>query len=185
MMNQLRKGVGGFTAKLLLALLVLSFVVWGIADGFNSAGSSNAVVTAGGTEVTTNDYQQAYNQAINRVAAQLQRRPTAEEQAGLNLESQVLSQLASVAVLDEEARRLGVGLSDAGLAQRIADEPAFKDSSGNYSAATARAVLQRANLTEEQYAAEEPPPTMPPVIQPPAGDPPAQEPPVVLDDLPQ
>lgn len=155
MMNQLRKGVGGFTAKLLLALLVLSFVVWGIADGFNSAGSSNAVVTAGGTEVTTNDYQQAYNQAINRVAAQLQRRPTAEEQAGLNLESQVLSQLASVAVLDEEARRLGVGLSDAGLAQRIADEPAFKDSSGNYSAATARAVLQRANLTEEQYAAEE------------------------------
>ena len=36
MMNQMRKGVGGFTAKLLLGLLVLSFVVWGIADGFNT-----------------------------------------------------------------------------------------------------------------------------------------------------
>ena len=99
--------------------------------------------------------QQAYGQAINRVSTQLQRRPTPEEQAALNIDQQVLSQLTSVALLDEEARRLGLSLSDEGLARRIANEPAFRDSSGNYSANTARLVLQRANLTEEQYAAEE------------------------------
>jgi peptidyl-prolyl cis-trans isomerase D len=155
MMNQMRKGVGGFTAKLLLGLLVLSFVVWGIADGFNMAGSPNTVISAGGTDVSTREYQQAYGQAINRVSTQLQRRPTPEEQAALNIDQQVLSQLTSVALLDEEARRLGLSLSDEGLARRIANEPAFRDSSGNYSANTARLVLQRANLTEEQYAAEE------------------------------
>ena len=73
MMNQMRKGVGGFTAKLLLGLLVLSFVVWGIADGFNMAGSPNTVISAGGTEVSTREYQQAYGQAINRISTQLQR----------------------------------------------------------------------------------------------------------------
>ena len=78
MLNTLRGSISGWTAKILLGLLVLSFAVWGIGDVFRG-GVANAVLTAGETEVSLQDYALAYNRAQSRLAQQIGRRPTAEE----------------------------------------------------------------------------------------------------------
>ncbi|KAA0970479.1 peptidylprolyl isomerase [Aureimonas fodinaquatilis] len=151
MMNQLRRGVGSFTVKLLLGLLVLSFVVWGIADGFGGNTGSNVVLSAGKTDVTTSEYQFTHNQAMNRISQQLRRWPTPEEQAALGVDQIALSQLTTDALLDEQARILSINQTDQEVVRQTAMDPTFQDSTGNFSLTTFRSLLQNARVTEAQY----------------------------------
>ena len=77
-MNSLRRAASGWTAKLLLGLLVVSFAVWGIGDVFRS-GASNAVLSVGETSVPLQEYALAYNQVRRSIAQQIGRVPTREE----------------------------------------------------------------------------------------------------------
>ena len=150
MLNQLRRGASGWTAKVLLGLLVVSFGVWGIADVFNG-GTSTTVLTAGKTVVSAQDYQLAYRQALNRIGQQLQRLPTSEEAEMFGVDQYVLAQLTQNAVLDEQGRRIGLGLSDDGLRRIIQEDPTFHDANGNFSRNAFRDVLQNARISESAY----------------------------------
>lgn len=59
MLNRMRKGSGGWLAKILLGMLILSFGVWGIGDIFRSSGSS-VVAEVGKVKIEANDYARAY-----------------------------------------------------------------------------------------------------------------------------
>ena len=47
MLDTFRRGSKGWTAKILLGLLVLSFAVWGIADIFTGGQRGGALATVG------------------------------------------------------------------------------------------------------------------------------------------
>ena len=123
MLNMLRRSVSGWTAKILLGLLVLSFAVWGIGGAIPWRRRPNAVLTAGETDVSPQDYALAYNRAEARVAQQIGRRPSAQEAQMFGVDQSVLSQLMAGAVLDEQARRIGLGMSEDELAKQIAERP--------------------------------------------------------------
>lgn len=150
MLNTLRGSISGWTAKILLGLLVLSFAVWGIGDVFRG-GVANAVLTAGETEVSLQDYALAYNRAQSRLAQQIGRRPTAEEAEMFGVGQSVISQLVAGAVLDEQGRRIDLGLSQDRLAQVIAEDPTFQDASGNFSRAQFQNALYNARISEADY----------------------------------
>lgn len=152
MMTLLRRSVSGWAGKLVLGLMLGVFAVaWTIADGFSGRISPNTVLTAGGTTVSLQDYQVAYQQSFARISQQLQRRPTPEEAAAFGVDQSALSQLAAGAVLDEQGRVLGLGLSEQGLLRMIAEDPSFHDASGNFSRNAFRAVLQNAGMSEAAY----------------------------------
>lgn len=150
MLNALRKSVSGFTAKLLLALVTLAFVVGGFSS-FLQAGSSTSVLKAGGTEVSVQDYRLAYRQAENALSQRLQRRATQEELVADGVEGRVMSQLVSDAVLDEQGRLLDLGLSEDRLARLIADDPSFHDQSGRFSRGTFREILGNIGMSENDF----------------------------------
>ncbi|EAU40106.1 peptidyl-prolyl cis-trans isomerase D [Fulvimarina pelagi HTCC2506] len=150
MLNSLRKATTGWTAKILLGLLVISFAVWGIGDVFRS-GNQNAVLSVGETDVPLAEYALTYNQASSGIARQLGRPLTPEEAATFGIDQAVLSQLVSGAVLTEQARNIGLGISDERLARLIADDPSFQDASGNFSRAQFRNLLNQARLRESDY----------------------------------
>ncbi len=150
MLNTLRRSISGWTAKILLALLVISFAVWGIGDAFRG-GTATTVLTAGKTEVSLEEYALAYNRAQARLAQQIGRRPTAEESELFGIDQGVLSQLVAGAMLDEQGRRIGLGLSEERLARVIADDPSFQDASGNFSRNAFQAVLSNARIRERDY----------------------------------
>ena len=60
----LRNAAGTWVAKLLLLLLVVSFAVWGISGQMVGGFGGNAVITAGGTTVSPNEYRLAYDRQI-------------------------------------------------------------------------------------------------------------------------
>lgn len=150
MMKTLRSSATGWVAKPLMGLIVIAFVVTGFSSFF--AGSSpSAVISAGGTDVEIQDYRLAYRQAEAQLARRLQRRPTREEAANEGIDRRVLNQLISEAVLDEQGRNIGLGLSEDRLARLIADDPSFHDASGRFSRDSFRQLLSSVDMKENDF----------------------------------
>ncbi|TIW19361.1 MAG: peptidylprolyl isomerase [Mesorhizobium sp.] len=152
MLGILRSAAGTWVAKALLSLLVVSFAVWGISGRLSgSLGGHHAVITAGGTEVSINEYRLAYDRQINLLSQQYGQRITHEQAKLLGLDNQVLAQLVSGAVLDEQARKLGLGLSKDRLAELTREDPAFKGPSGQFDRRTFEYLLREVGMRPEDY----------------------------------
>ncbi len=150
MLDSLRKAAGTWIAKLLLLLLVLSFAVWGI-SGQIGGGPSTTVVTAGETTVSALDYRLAYDRQLSVLSQRFGTRITREQAIALGVDAQVLAQLVAGAVLDEQAREMGLGLSQDRLALLTAEDPAFRGPDGKFDRRQFEFVLQQIGMRPEDY----------------------------------
>src|SRR5690349_19900454 len=134
MLGILRSAAGTWVTKALLSLLVVSFLAWGATTRIVSGElrGHHAVITAGGTEVSIDEYRLAYDRQLSLLSQQYGQRVTQEQAKLLGVDNQVLAQLDSGAVLDEQARKLGLGLSKDRLAELTREDPAFKGPSGQF-----------------------------------------------------
>jgi peptidyl-prolyl cis-trans isomerase D len=151
MLSSLRNAAGTWVAKLLLLLLVLSFAVWGISDQIVGGTGGNSVVTAGGTEVSANEYRLAYDRQVNMLSQQFGQRLTRDQITAFGIDNQVLGQLVAGAVLDEQARTMGLGLSKDRLASLTAEDPAFQGPDGRFNRQQFDYVLRQVGMRPEDY----------------------------------
>ena len=137
-----------------MGILIVSFGIWGIADIFKGFGQSK-LAKIGSTEISIEAFRQIYNDRLQQMSRQFGR-PLSQEQARLfGLDRQVLQQTIAEAALDEEARRMGLGQSDAEALRVIHNDPNFKGLNGQFEAARFAAVLRQAGYTEQRYLAEQ------------------------------
>ncbi|QKC96860.1 peptidyl-prolyl cis-trans isomerase [Mesorhizobium sp. NZP2298] len=152
MLSILRNAAGTWVAKGLLVLLVLSFLVWGISGRLMGGfAGHDSVITAGGTKVSINEYRLAYDRQLAVMSQQFGQRLTHEQAKALGIDNQVLAQLVSGAVLDEQARKLGLGLSKDRLAELTREDPAFKGPSGEFDRRTFEYLLREVGMRPEDY----------------------------------
>ena len=153
MLDSLRKAAGTGVAKGLLLILVLSFAVWGISGEVSGViGSHESVVEVGGTSVSVNDYRLAYDRQINAVSQQFGQRLTQEQVKAMGVDQQVLGQLVSGALLDEQARKMGLGISQDRLASLAHDDPAFRRGpGGQFDRQMFDYVLRQVGMSPEDY----------------------------------
>ncbi|RWN15885.1 MAG: peptidylprolyl isomerase [Mesorhizobium sp.] len=152
MLGILRNAAGTWVAKGLLVLLVLSFLVWGVSGQLMSGlAGHDSVITAGGTKVSINEYRLAYDRQLAVMSQQFGQRLSHEQAKALGVDNQVLAQLVSGAVLDEQARKLGLGLSKDRLAELTREDPAFKGPSGQFDRRTFEYMLQQIGMRPEDY----------------------------------
>ena len=150
MLQMLRSSVGGWVAKTFIGLLVLSFAVWGVSGAFVN-GAADYVIQVGETKVGLLDYRLTYDQRLNALSRQLGTRLSREQARAFQIEQSVISQLTSGAILDESARKMGLGLSEDELAKLIGNDPAFRDAAGTFSRSQLNFALQRIGMREEDY----------------------------------
>ncbi|WEX07149.1 peptidyl-prolyl cis-trans isomerase [Chelativorans sp. AA-79] len=150
MLDSLRKAASTWAAKLLLGILVLSFAVWGISGSLLTS-TNGEVITAGDTTVTAVDYRLAYDRRIAELSQQLGTRLTREQAVAFGIDEQVLSQLTAGAVLDETARKMGLGVSRDKLAELTAADPAFRGLDGRFDRNQFEFVLSRVGMRPEDY----------------------------------
>ncbi len=153
MLDTLRTAAGTWIAKLLLSLLVVSFAVWGIAGKMAGVHGGHTLVTVGGTTVSVTEYRLAYDRQINVLAQRFGQRLTREQAKALGVENQVLTQLISGAVLDEQARKLGLGLSRDRIATLTWDDQAFHGPDGKFDRQRFEAVLRQVGMKPADYFA--------------------------------
>ena len=149
----LRKASQTLFAKILLILLVLSFGVWGVSASLFS-NTSDTVVAVGDQSVSSADFAFAYQRQVADMSNRFGMQLTTEQARAFGIESQVFSQLAAGAALDQLAADMNLGLSQDRLAQLIADDPAFKNSGGNFDRALFSSRLRNAGLREDDYIEE-------------------------------
>lgn len=151
MLDSLRSAAGTWVAKLLLLLLVVSFAAWGISGQMMGGLGGNKVVTAGGTSVSTTEYRLAYDRQLAILSQQFGQRLTREQAAALGIDEQVLTQVVAGAVLDEQARKLGLGLSKDKLATLTREDPAFQGPDGKFNRQQFEYVLRQVGMSPEDY----------------------------------
>src|SRR3954470_14322277 len=114
MLDSLRTLASGWIAQLLLAILVISFAVWGVADIFTGFGQ-NAVARVGGSEISVQEFQRRYQIAAQNVVQQIGQNVTPQQLVQFGLPQQVLNELIIEASFNDAATRMGLGLSNAEL----------------------------------------------------------------------
>ena len=137
-----------------MGVLIVSFGVWGIADIFKGFGQSK-LARIGGTEISIEAFRQTYTERLQQLGRQFGR-PLTQEQARLfGLDRQVLQQVIAEAALDEEARRMGLGVSDAETLRTIQNDPNFKGVNGQFDASRFTAILRQIGYSEQRYINEQ------------------------------
>ena len=78
-----------------------------------------------------------------------------DQARAFGLDRQVLQQTIAEAALDEEARRMGLGQSDAETMRMIFSDPNFKGVSGAFDPARFQATIRQFGFTEQRYVADQ------------------------------
>ncbi|MDX0666473.1 peptidylprolyl isomerase [Sinorhizobium medicae] len=150
MLDSLRNAAQTRVVKALLALLILSFMVWG-GQTLMVPNTPNAVVTVGDIKVSPSDFRLAYERQVALLSRQLGTPLTRQQAQAFGVENQVYAQLVAGAALDQLATDMNLGLSEDRLARLIGEDPAFHGVNGQFDRLTFSSVLRNAGLTEQDY----------------------------------
>ncbi len=154
MLNQMRalsqNWIGRSIMALVLAFIIVSFAIWGIGDRFTNY-NSGELAKVGTSRITVDQYREAYQTELQQLQQKERRGITNEEARRLGLDRQVLARLLTNTVLDQEADRLGLAVSDAAIARTIVTDDAFKGSTGQFDRMRFLMLMQNNGLTEANY----------------------------------
>ncbi len=153
MLDAMRRGAVNWFAKGMLALLIVAFAVWGIGDVVRSTGRGN-LATIGSTTITAEEFRQAYQEEMTSYARRLGRRLTPEQAKMLGVEQRALMRLLGAAAIETHAKKLGLSISDRGLADIIRQDPAFQGPDGKFNQRAFEGYLRQVGLNEQRFVFE-------------------------------
>jgi peptidyl-prolyl cis-trans isomerase D len=142
--------------KWVLLLVVISFVAFYVpdflSDRTSGAGSPQTLATVDGDPISLTTFRRAYQQQIQQFRGAYGAAFDERMVKQLGLDQQILRQLIEQRAAVAEARRLGMTVSDAEVAQRIYEIPAF-NKNGAFSEELYSRVLsvQRPPLSKAEF----------------------------------
>lgn len=137
-----------------MGLLIVSFAIWGIGDIFRGFGRSQ-VAKVGRTEISIEQFRQAYNDRLQQLGRRVGRPITSEQARAAGLDRQILGQLLAEAAMDERVRQLGLNLSSAEIARQIMSDPNFRGPNGQFDRLRFDQLIRNAGFNESRYTAEQ------------------------------
>ena len=143
----------GWGTKILLALLILSFGVWGIGDYVSPQQSNDVVATVGDSVITSAEFQSEVQFQVSQLQSVLGNNFTIQKAKAMGITSNVLNSLVERKVLSEGAREMGLIISDDLVSRKIRSDDRFKSQSGNFDRFRFNETMQRAGLSETGYIA--------------------------------
>ncbi len=150
MLDSMRKSAGGPVAKVLIGLLVISFAVWGVNDVFLGY-SSTSVATVGDEDISTVEFQRAFDDSIREYSQRLGQPLTRTQAQQYGLDRAALSQLIGLAAFDIGAKQSGLTVSDTAVAQNITSDPSLTGTFGKFDRQGFDQQLQRMGTTEQAF----------------------------------
>ncbi|EPZ8229860.1 peptidylprolyl isomerase [Vibrio alginolyticus] len=153
MMDRLREGVNSIAVKIILGLIILSFVFAGVGS-YIVGGSNNSAAKVGNTEIPRGEFEMAYQNERNRMQAQLGdyfSQMLADPAYVESFRKSVLDRMINDVLLDQQAEALGLRISDTQVRSMILDMPQFQ-SNGQFDQEIYQASLRRAGFSPDSFA---------------------------------
>ncbi len=154
MLESMRASAQGWVGRVIMAILmgliILSFAIWGIGDIFRGFGANN-LAQVGRIEIGADTFRNVYQTELQRQQRLEHRNITNEEAHQYGLDRQVLSRLVADAALDDQARRLGLAVSDEAIRKTIVNDDNFKGMTGQFDRQMFDGYLRDEGFTEKTY----------------------------------
>ncbi len=153
MMDRLREGVNSIAVKIILGLIILSFVFAGVGS-YIVGGSNNSAAKVGNTDIPRGEFEMAYQNERNRMQAQLGdyfSQMLADPAYVESFRKSVLDRMINDVLLDQQAEALGLRISDEQVRSMILEMPQFQ-SNGQFDQEIYQASLRRAGFSPDTFA---------------------------------
>lgn len=146
--------LGKTVMTIVMGVLIISFGIWGVADVFRGFGQST-LAKIGKTEISVEQFRQIYNDRLQQIGRQRGKPMTMDQARAIGFDRMVLGQVVSEAALDENVRRLGLGIADTEVSKLIMRDPNFRGPSGAFDPARFAQAVRQAGFTEQRYVFEQ------------------------------
>jgi peptidyl-prolyl cis-trans isomerase D len=144
--------LGRTVMGVVMTLLAGSFAVWGINDIFNGFGQSS-LAKIGSTEISTAQFRQTYQDRMQQIETQIGHPLPPGQAQALGLDRQVLGEMIAQAGLDQRAKQMGLGISDAEIARHITTDPNLQTINGQFDRDRFQSLLRNMGYTEQRFIA--------------------------------
>lgn len=153
MMDNLRAAANHVVLKIILALIILSFVLTGVGN-YLIGGSGDYAAKVNGQTIERAQLEQAFQSERSRMQQQLGEQFSAlagNEGYMQQMRRQVLSQLIDNMLLDQYAKKLGLAVSDDQIKDAIRKAPYFQ-TNGQFDNAKYLDLIGRMGYTADNFA---------------------------------
>ena len=123
--------MGSIFAGGLLAMLIASFVLWGVGDPLSTLGSDD-IAEVGDEKITPFDLERAFESEYLRIQQQAGDSLTRELAIQVGIGSQAIAKLVELKAYDVETSNLGLRTSDEDLRDYIYNIQTFQDETGQF-----------------------------------------------------
>jgi hypothetical protein len=152
MLEYLRKSADKPLAKVLMGVLIFSFVGWGVAGWiFGESRIDDSVLSVGRAPLKIQAFENEKSRALSGMPKESQKRIYSDKSEREAFSEQILSRMTSRMMLEQRAEDLGLSVSNAEVARIIKAEPAFQIN-GGFDLGRMNAALYYAQITEDQLA---------------------------------
>ena len=142
--------LGKGVLAVIMGFLVISFAIWGIGDIFRGFGQ-NSAITVAGTEISLEQFREYYTDQLRQLSRRAGRAITPDQVRALGLDRQIIGRLVAETTLDHQAKAMGLGISNAEIAERITTDPSFRGPSGQFDRARFEELIREAGYSEGRF----------------------------------
>jgi len=146
MLDTFRQGAQSKFAKVILALIIVPFALWGVESYFRTGPSVDGVATVAGQKISMNEFNQALKQQQDQMRSMLGRNFDPQMFDTIEFRQSALEQLVNQRLLVMQAASSRFAVTDKQLAQNIGAIPAFQDE-GKFSKTRYEGVLRQQGYT--------------------------------------
>ena len=150
-MDKLRDFLKSWPGRILLILCLSPLALLGVESYFGGGVDPNQIAQVGEASVGLSEYQTAVNNRRSELLDQVDDASLLNEDV---LHEQVLKGLIDRTLLEQQAGKLGMTVSDDTINRLLRQEEIFKDAEGNFSNDQFSNFLRQRNMTKDQLFAE-------------------------------
>lgn len=156
MIEKIRQYSETWWFKTFLGLIALIFVLlWGGGDLLNQiAGNRQTVATVGDVRLTSWEFEKALNREVSHLSREIGRDLTPEEVQQSGLYRSTLLKLVDETLVELEAVRLGLTVSDQAVRDAITKNPLFQTQEGGFNKQNLLHILARFGYSEAGFVEE-------------------------------
>jgi peptidyl-prolyl cis-trans isomerase D len=153
MMDSLRTAANSVVLKIIFGIIIVSFILTGVSS-YLIGGNKDYAAKVNGQEIGRAQYENAVASERNRMQQQLGDRFSelaSNENYMKTMRQQVLNRLIDESLLDQYAKHLNLGISDAQVKQAIFQTQAFQ-ANGKFDNQRFSGIVGQMGMTTDQYA---------------------------------
>lgn len=152
MLDFLRKKKRSWVITLFLVMIVLVFILWGV-GGYLNEPKLEILAEVNGEVISQREFEVHYQRLVEFYRGLFKGTLTQETLRGLNLRGAIVEELVQKRLLLQEARRLGLEMSDEEIMEALARVPEFQVD-GRFSKNRYLQVLRSNRLSPAQFEVE-------------------------------